>query len=570
MEKICRVSKQPFILTDAEIAFYEKVSPIIGGIKYLIPLPTLSPAERRRRRWTFRNEHHLYSNVCAKSGKSVISMYPPTLPIKIYDQQLWWNKDWDGTEYGRDYDFSRTFTEQFAELFRTVPQPNLLNDALSNENSDYVNCTISLKNCYMISDAGTCEDCYYSNIINSSKNCVDCTAVVGSEKCYELIGSLSCYNSKFILNSDNCRDSAFLYACKSCSNCFGCFNLRHKEYCWFNEQLTKAEFEKRMAEINLGSFSQYQKYKAEFLAFIEKAPREYAFLMGSENCTGNVLVRSHNTYVSFDCDSNQDAAYTVSTTHIQDSHDIEHTYHAVLSLEVMAATNVYQNYFCCYTINAQNIFYSYLVSASNNCFGCVGLKNQSYCILNKKYTKQEYEALVPKIIAQMEKNGEWGEFFPMAVSLHGYNESLATDYFPLTREEALAQGANWSDYEVPKPQVAKELNVQDLPDDIKDVPDAIVNNAIHCPVSNKFFRITKQELQFYRDNQVPLPRAHHDVRYQERLHLRLPRSLWRRQCDCVSTEHKHTARCEVIFETPYAPERKETVYCEKCYQETVN
>lgn len=38
---------------------------------------------------------------------------------------------------------------------------------------------------------------------------------------------------------------------------------------------------------------------------------------------------------------------------------------------------------------AVNIEYSYhIVSPNKNLFGCIGLKNREYCILNKQYTKK--------------------------------------------------------------------------------------------------------------------------------------------------------------------------------------
>jgi len=569
MLKDCKISQKPFSLSDVEIAFYEKVSPVINGKKYLIPVPNISPEERLRRRWSFRNEHALYNGTCAKTGKALVMMYPPTLPLTVYDQQLWWDKSWDGTEYGRDFDFSRSFFDQFKELLFAVPHPNLLNDALSNVNSDYVNCTISLKNCYMISDAGSNEDCYYSNIINGCKNCVDCSAVMNCELSYQLVGSMGCYNSKFLLDCDNCRDSAFLYACKSCSDCFGCYNLRHKQYCWNNEQLTKEEFEVRRAKLDLGDFSVYEQCKGDFLEAIKRAPREYAFLSQCENCTGNVLANCHDNQHAFDCDANQNSSFSISTRNVRDCYDIEHTYNAELSLEVMAATNIYQNFFCCYTINSQYIYYSYLISASKNCFGCAGLKNQEYCILNKKYSKEEYEVMVPKIIEHMRKDQQWGEFFPMAISLHGYNDSLAADYFPLSKVQAMEMAATWDDYEAPKPVAAKVLTGNNLPQKIADVTDDILNQVITCAVSGKLFRITKQELQFYRQHIVPLPRVCQQVRYQERLQLRLPRKLWQRQCDCTESTHKHIGRCEQQFQTPYEATRPELVYCQQCYQQVV-
>ena len=39
--------------------------------------------------------------------------------------------------------------------------------------------------------------------------------------------------------------------------------------------------------------------------------------------------------------------------------------------------------------------------SSSDCFGCVSIRNKKYCILNKQYTKEEYEELLPKIIAHM-------------------------------------------------------------------------------------------------------------------------------------------------------------------------
>ena len=45
--------------------------------------------------------------------------------------------------------------------------------------------------------------------------------------------------------------------------------------------------------------------------------------------------------------------------------------------------------------------YSIMVSSSQNCFGCVNLRNGEYSILNKRYSKEEYEELIPKIIQHM-------------------------------------------------------------------------------------------------------------------------------------------------------------------------
>jgi hypothetical protein len=39
----------------------------------------------------------------------------------------------------------------------------------------------------------------------------------------------------------------------------------------------------------------------------------------------------------------------------------------------------------------------------------------------------------------MEKNGERGEFFPSSLSSFGYNETVASELYPLSKEEAIKQ-----------------------------------------------------------------------------------------------------------------------------------
>jgi len=47
--------------------------------------------------------------------------------------------------------------------------------------------------------------------------------------------------------------------------------------------------------------------------------------------------------------------------------------------------------------------------------------------------------IVPHLIEALQKEGEWGEFFDPSLSTFGYNETVACDYYPLKKEEALAK-----------------------------------------------------------------------------------------------------------------------------------
>jgi hypothetical protein len=124
--------------------------------------------------------------------------------------------------------------------------------------------------------------------------------------------------------------------------------------------------------------------------------------------------------------------------------------------------------------------------------------------------------LVPRIIEKMMADGEWGEFFPAQFSHFSYNQTMNMLVYPLTKDDALKQGFYWSDYEPPFPKADKTLPAERLPENIDDIPDDILNWVIICETSKKPFRIIRQELEFYRKHNLPIPRKHPDERYKER------------------------------------------------------
>jgi hypothetical protein len=192
-------------------------------------------------------------------------------------------------------------------------------------------------------------------------------------------------------------------------------------------------------------------------------------------------------------------------------------------------------------------------------FGCVGLRHKQYCILNKQYSKEEYEKLVPNLIEHMRKTDEWGEFFPVELSPFSYNETVAQEYFPMTKNEVEKRGWKWRDQKDEMPKVTKIIPAGKLLKSIDDIPDDILNWAIQCEVTTRPFKIIKQELEFYRKMHLPVPHFHPDERHRQRMALRNPRKLWQRSC----------SKCGKDIQTTYAPERLEIVYCENCYLKEV-
>jgi hypothetical protein len=114
----------------------------------------------------------------------------------------------------------------------------------------------------------------------------------------------------------------------------------------------------------------------------------------------------------------------------------------------------------------------------DNCFGCVSLRKKKYCILNKQYTKEEYEELKEKIIEDMKARGEYGKFPPYSMGLCPYNLSTASIYFPeVTKEYVVEKGGYWE--EVGDTKIEGMLT-SDLPDSINDVDESICKQALIC------------------------------------------------------------------------------------------
>lgn len=561
MIKNCRQCNQVFEITDSDLEFYEKVSPVFGGKKELIPPPTLCPECRQQRRIAHGNQINLYERKCDATGVDMISNFDPTMPYKVYVQDYWWSDKWDPLSYGRDFDFSRPFFDQMDELWHDVPFPAVQTAFQFDENSRYTNHAGLNKNCYLIFDSDENRDCYYSYSLNKCENVIESYRARDSELCYGLVDCVKCYNSKFLQDCTNCIDSWFLKNCTGCRNCIMSVNLYQKEFYVGNEFVGKEKYLEIVAKLKS------RKVQEQCFSRLQEMSKTVAvkYLHGlqNENVLGDYLTNSKNADHCFDSMKLWDCKYVYQAfSDLKTCMDIQQ---CGLNTELL-----YESAFCGYNayhllFSIRNLgqcndhIYTQFSPHSSNLFGCMGLRRKQYCILNKQYTKDEYEILVPKIIEHMRGTGEWGEFFPLRMSPYGYNLTPAQMHMPLTREEALAKGFKWSDYISPAPKVAKIVKASQLPDTISEVPDEILNWAIECEVTQRPFSIIKQELQFLREHGLPLPKRHPIQRIQDRFSLRNKRKLYHRGC----------ATCAKPIETTYAPDRTERVLCEECYLKEV-
>jgi len=573
--KNCQNCKKDFVIESEDFNFYEKIK---------VPPPTFCWECRAMRRLTWRNERSLYHNTCTFSGKKIISMFAPKSGLTIYDHDIWWSDKWDPTSYGKDYDFSRSFFEQYKELLSQVPLASVGNTNVVH--SEYGNHNADCKNCYLVYASFGSENVAYGQGVLSVKDSFDLYTVMKSEQCYEdtLCGGF--FKTHFSYDSDECINSIFLTSCLNLQNCLGCINLRHKHYCIFNKQYTKEDYETGIKKYDFGSYKALNKFKEEYTNFIKNQFRRFAYVIKSVNVTGDNVLNSKNSKMVFDIYGDlENSKYIAHVFGMRDSYDVygggggaEFIYEAV-DVGIDAA----KNFFAVLNHGCLETKYTYMCYSSKNLFGCVGLRKQEYYILNKKYSKEDYEKLVPKIIEQMnsmpyiDAKGrvyKYGEFFPTELSPFYYNETIAQEYYPLTEKEATNYGFQWKGREDRNYQI--EIKAEDLPDHIKDVDESIVGQVIECMHNGdcseqctEAFKILPEELQFYKRMNLALPRFCPNCRHFQRLKQRNPMKLWHRECMCEKNNHIHKGKCQNEFETSYAPDRPEIVYCEKCYQQEV-
>ena len=569
--KHCQNCQQLFVIEPDDFAFYEKIK---------VPPPTFCFDCRVQRRLAFRNERGLHKRKCdaPNHGEDMISMFAQDNPQRVYCHRAWWGNDWDAKNYGRDVDFSKPFLTQLKDLWREVPDVALLN--INPVNSEYCNVTEGNKNCYLVFGGDFNEHTFYSNYIFNSKECLDTYLVDKSERCYELIDCLSCTRLSYSRYCEGCYDSAFLLNCTNCHDCFGCVNLKNKSYCIFNEQYTKEGYQEKIKEFDISRRSGVEEMRKKFYEFSLKFPRRFAKMIRATNSTGDNLEETKNCIHCFDMLSGaEDCRHTyLSYSKTSNCSDVDRTgMNTELGYDSSTIYPGSRVFFSRFTFSSHDIWYSYNSHNSSYLFGCVGMRNAQYCILNKQYDKDSFEKLKTQIIAQMEQDKTYGEFFPMAMSPFPYNESVAQEVFPRPIEHE-------------EKTYIPTIRFQNIPDAIADTTEGVLKEIIECEHQgtcieqcSKAFKITPAELGLYRNQNIPLPSMCSNCRHYRRLSQRNPMKLWHRSCQCTgkaqnqndkyqnTAEHSHGDQpCSNEFETSYAPERPEIIYCEGCYQAEIS
>jgi hypothetical protein len=545
--KTCEHCKQNFTISEEEFSLYEKVD---------IELPALCFFCRLKLHLSFWVFGKFRKGVSDLSGESLITVLPEKSRYPIYTLNEWHSDKWNALDYGVNYDENQPFLKQLKDLQDKVPRPH--QNGSKNTGCDWCDDVWNSKNCYLSRSMEECEDLFYSYRNIRVKNSIDVVVCYYSEKCYD---SLDCHNSYRLFyssHSRDCIDSSFLYDCRNCNNCFMSWNLRNKSYCIENVQYTKEEYEEKLKSFNLGSYSSVQTLKDKFGEIVkDKVIHRENFNLKTHNSDGDYLVDVKNCHNCYTISASEDCSNCIRGMNQKSNIDANGCWYSELLGNCCGCVNSYALKYSNWSSSRYSEYLDLCIECES-CFGCISLKKKKYCILNKQYTKEEYEILKNKIISDMKRKGEYGQFLPYYMSPSPFNFSTGSLYFPKAKkEEILKLGGYWEDT---NENHIEGMPTNELPDNIKDVSDNILTQALICPETGWRFNIAQNELIFYKENNIPLPRYHFDVRTKNRTKYMTVLKSYPYKCTF----------CRNDIMAYYPPEwGYKKIACEECYKQNI-
>ena len=405
-----------------------------------------------------------------------------------------------------DYDSHLSVFEHLWKLFRSIKFPHV-HHFVATENGDYANYTSNVRNPYLsFHVTWDCDNVFYSlstkirsrNIYNSVMSWVDCENVYMSS-C--IVKWYNIFYSKSIENSANIWFSTWLIGCQEC---LFCNNFENQSYCIRNEQYTKEQYEQKKKELleHQGSFDERH---LEMLTTIWWDTSTMLWWSETEN----------NLY-SYNVHRGKNIVFC---GHDEWLTDVVDTFVVSWGSNCAGACSLggdSEYIYCCVWLRRSfNMYYSYFCEMCTYCFGCVWLKNKTFCIFNKQYTKEERYVKIEEIFEDMEQQWIVWDFLPLSINPFYINDTasyVTTDVTFDTVKQSWWLRREWSiSVDIPNDaEIESSSNLWNYEHMLNSqwiVDDTILHKVIKDD-EWKVYRILSTEYQFLLDNGLPLPRKH--------------------------------------------------------------
>lgn len=282
------------------------------------------------------------------------------------------------------------FLEDYYKLVRSSPMPFRCGGR--NQNADFTDYVWASKNAYFCFDSGRLVDSGYIYKSTNLRDCYDCSYCVDSELCYECFVAYKCYNSSFLEYCLKLTDCHFCIHCRFCDHCFGCIELQYKQYCLFNVQYTKLDYEKKINKLKKLSSAQVLKMVKKLQASLPQAWMRVT--RKSEKSFGDYVLDCKNCYFCFNTDRCEDCAYLFDSRLSKDSFDCFGLHKSELCYECHELGHAYNCSFINIGDYLQDCHFCTNCYNSQSLFGCVNQKGVKYKILNRQYSKAAYFARI--------------------------------------------------------------------------------------------------------------------------------------------------------------------------------
>ena len=443
----------------------------------------------------------------------MVSRFPDTKRIKkVIPSTVFEEKRDELLKKWLDYDFDIGFFNNFNNLFQSIDLWNIC--YWWNENSDYADMIFNSKKSYIsFIVINNCENVLYSvSVKDNCKDVINWLSIWDSSNIiYQsawILKSFKIFYSRYIINSSNVWFSSNLIWC---SECIFCDDLENQKYCINNKQLEKEEYLKQKEEI--------LKSKKNFYNYFNKVKKIWKNLV-SENVDWNYIVNSENIEKWYYCSNVNTWRNLILVWWVDWDENMYDTFTGWAPYWnefywVMWANgdNLYNS--VSITLSS-NIFYSFFLQNCSFCIWCVGLKNKSYCILNKQYSKDEWEKLADEIFSQMDKDWILWVFFPWSLNPFYFNDTVAWLLGDFKKEEIKKEWYMWRDKEIKVdiPEGVEILEIKDLnnyqwfnENGNWQINSEILKKVIKDKKWN-YYRIVKIEYDFLVKNWLPIPETH--------------------------------------------------------------
>jgi hypothetical protein len=202
-------------------------------------------------------------------------------------------------------------------------------------------------------------------------------------------------------------------------------------------------------------------------------------------------------------------------------------------LSVLVLERCFDVRYSYYIRTSSNLEYCGFCEDCSNCFACFGLKGESYCILNKKYSPEEYKIKVQQIKNKIIQENLEHQFFPSYFSPAPYDETIAGYHFPLSVDEQKKRG--YRNGKLVREKPANAETSEKFPDNLTEADKVdILKKVFWDEAAKRPFQVVENELRFAKKQNLPLSDEYYAERIK-RLFRWIPFNGELRETKCAST-----------------------------------